>query len=130
METNNKDNEDNESQHDENITFDIYDSSLSDEFEHELDDIISTNFSIPSLYNDNYNYLKKYTVKKLLIICDYYDLTKLYQMNKKNKEEIINIIVLFEKDIDNSELVNKRRNMWYFMFELSKDKFMKKYVLW
>ena len=130
METNNKDNEDNESQHDENITFDIYDSSLSDEFEHELDDIISTNFSIPSLYNDNYNYLKKYTVKKLLIICDYYDLTKLYQMNKKNKEEIINIIILFEKDIDNSELVNKRRNMWYFMFELSKDKFMKKYVLW
>ncbi len=127
METNNKDNE---SQHDENITFDIYDSSLSDEFEHELDDIISTNFSIPSLYNDNYNYLKKYTVKKLLIICDYYDLTKIYQMNKKNKEEIINIIVLFEKDIDNSELVNKRRNMWYFMFELSKDKFMKKYVLW
>lgn len=114
----------------ENITFDVYESSISNEFEYELDDLISTNFSIPTSYVDNIDYYKKYTVKKLLLICDYYSLTKLYHINKMNKDQIINILILFEQDTDNREIVNKRRNMWYFMSELSKDKFMKKFVLW
>lgn len=114
----------------ENITFEVYESSISGEFECELDDLISTNFSIPGSYIDNTEYLKKNTVKKLLLICDYYSLTKLYHMNKMNKDQILNIIILFEQDIDNRDIVNKRKNMWYFMSELCKDKFMKKFVLW
>jgi hypothetical protein len=114
----------------ENITFEVYDSSISDEFECELDDLISTNFSIPHSYLETVDYFKKYTVKKLLLICDYYSLTKLYHMNKKTKDQIINIIILFEQDPDNQDIVNKRRNMWYFISELTKDKFMKNYVLW
>lgn len=112
---------------DENITFELYDSS-SDGFEQELDDLIhdSTN-SIVAVSN---NYNVNFTIKQLLVICDYYGLSKTLKSNKNNKEYIVNVLVLFEKDYANQDIVFKRRNMWYFMAELKNDKFMKKYVIW
>ena len=36
----------------------------------------------------------------------------------------------FEENIENSLIVYKRKQLWYFMSELKKDKFMKNYILW
>ena len=76
------------------------------------------------------NYNENFTVKELLLICDYYGFGKELKSNKCNKEQIIEVLVLFESDLNNSDIVFKRQNMWFYMGQLKNDKFMKKYVLW
>ena len=76
------------------------------------------------------NYSENYTVKELLLICDYYGIAKQLKMNKCKKDEIIQILYQFESDSNNEEIVFKRKNMWFYINELKNDKFMKKYVLW
>lgn len=76
------------------------------------------------------NYRENFTVKELLLICDYYGFAKELKNNKCNKEQIIEILISFEADLNNSDIVFKRQNMWFYINELKNDKFMKKYVLW
>jgi hypothetical protein len=76
------------------------------------------------------NYRENYTVKELLLICEYYGFAKYLKANKYNKEQIVNWLVVFENDINNSDIVFKRQDMWFYINELKKDKFMKKYVVW
>ena len=75
-------------------------------------------------YNSNYN------VKQLLTICDYYGLLKEIKTNKLKKDEIISFLIDFEENMENSLIVYKRKQLWYFIEELKNDKFMKKYILW
>ena len=77
-----------------------------------------------------YEYKINYTVKELILICEYYGIAKDMRVNKCNKEEIIIILVNFENNLLNNDVVLRRRNMWYYMSQLKNDKFMKKYVLW
>jgi hypothetical protein len=86
--------------------------------------------------NDDYafpkmiNYHENFTVKELLLICDYYGFAKELKNNKCNKDQIVEFLVSFESDLNNSDIVLRRRSMWYYMSQLKNDKFMKKYVLW
>ena len=72
------------------------------------------------------NYRENFTVKDLLLICEYYGFAKDIKNNKCNKEQIIEILVSFESDLNNSDIVNKRQNLWFYISELKNDKFMKK----
>jgi hypothetical protein len=76
------------------------------------------------------NYNENFTVKELLLICEYYGFAKDVRLNKFNKEQIIDFLVSFETDPNNSDIVFKRQNMWFYINELKNDKFMKKFVLW
>jgi hypothetical protein len=76
------------------------------------------------------NYKENYTVKELLLICEYYGFAKDLKNNKCNKDEIVQFLVLYETNIDNVNIVSKRKNLWFYMNEIKNDKFMKKYVLW
>ena len=76
------------------------------------------------------NYNENFTVRQLLIICEYYGFAKDIKTNKYNKEQIINFLVSFESDPKNSDIVFKRQNMWFYMNELKNDKFMRKFILW
>ena len=76
------------------------------------------------------NYRENYTLKELLIICEYYGFAKELKNNKYNKEQIVDYLVSFESDINNSDIVFKRQNMWFYINQLKNDKFMKKFVLW
>jgi hypothetical protein len=76
------------------------------------------------------NYHENFTVKELLLICDYYGFAKELKTNKCNKDQIIETLVSFESDLNNSDIVFKRQNMWFFINELKNDKFMKKFLLW
>lgn len=86
-------------------------------------------------HNDNENvpklidYSLNYKIKDLHLICEYYNILKEVKQNKCNKEQIIDIIIAFESDINNYEIVYKRMNMWFYINELKNDKFMKKYIL-
>ena len=78
-----------------------------------------------NLVNDNI--YEKCSLKELHKICDYYEMKKI---TKYKKMELINIIMAFEEDDNNSHIVSKRRIMWTFMEELNSDDKMKKYILW
>jgi len=130
------------SQHEQqNITF----------FLDEQDEIISDNFDINNILqeiesNETYdnelnlhndlklpqliNYQENFTIKELMLICEYYGFAKELKTKKYNKEEIIHFLVEYEMDPLNSDIVYRRQNMWFYMNELKNDKFMKKYLLW
>ena len=116
---------------------DIYSNQNTDLTEL-LNDIANTELSNNIDICDNIfvskllNYRINYNMKELILICDYYGITKELKIksNRLNKESIINLLVIFELNPENSEIVIKRENMWFYMNEIKNDKFMKKYVLW
>ena len=109
----------NENLHDEELT-----KILKELEDIDLEQNDSTLTSLVLYYDMNYN------VKQLLLICEYYKIAKDLRANKSNKMEIINALVLFENDMENMELVLKRKQLWFYINEIKNDKFMKKYVLW
>ena len=92
-----------------------------DEIEKDTDE-----WRIPNLIH----YHENFTMKELLLICEYYGIAKQLKTNKCNKETTIQILVDFESSFENHEIVAKRQQAWFYMNELKNDKFMKKYVLW
>ena len=105
-----------------NVNIDDYLQEINDQLDDQNDD----DLVIPQIINYNENY----TVKELLLICEYYGISKELKSNKCNKEVIIQFLVDFESDYVNSHIVLKRQSMWFYINELKNDKFMKKYVLW
>jgi len=89
-------------------------------------DSLADDFTLSKMLNYNENC----TVKELLLICDFYGITKQFKNCKFKKEEIINFLVYFESDPNNNDIVSKRQTMWFYISQLKNDKFMKKYVLW
>ena len=71
------------------------------------------------------NYELNYTAKQLGVIYEYYNIGN---PNKLKKIEIAQIIVAFEHDKDNMEVVERRKTLWFYMTELKSDPFTKKYV--
>jgi hypothetical protein len=76
------------------------------------------------------DYEMNYTVKQLMLICEYYDILKDIRTNKLKKQDIIEQILLFEKNVENVEITMKRKELWYYISELKNDKMMKKFVIW
>jgi hypothetical protein len=106
--------EDNNEINIDDFLFEIENNQLNDEL------------TLPQIINYNENYI----VKELFIICEYYGFAKDLKSNKCNKEEIIQFLVEFERNQNNSDIVFRRQNMWFYINELKNDKIMKKYVLW
>jgi 5,10-methenyltetrahydromethanopterin hydrogenase len=92
----------------------------------EKDEITEKFFTIPTMTY----YTENFTVKELLLICEYYGFSKEMKSQKYNKKQIIEKIVSFESVADNYNIVTKRQNNWFYMNELKNDKFMKKFLLW
>ena len=115
-------------------------SYFIDEVENELEEEINLEELMAEIDNSELNddlvfpkmvnYNENFTVKELLIICDYYGFAKELKNSKCNKEQIIEILVSFESDPINDDIVNKRQTLWFYIGQLKNDKFMKKYVLW
>ena len=76
------------------------------------------------------DYEMNYNVKQLMLICEYYDILKDVRTNKLKKQDIIEQILLFEKNMENIEITMKRKELWYYINELKNDKMMKKFVIW
>jgi len=75
-------------------------------------------------YNNNYN------VKELLIIHQYYGISKEVKISKCKKQDISSTIVFFESLPQNIVIVKQRKLLWSYLNELKNDIVMKKYVIW
>ena len=111
--------------------------TIPDVFFHDMDllEVKNDDRAIISIQTDDLmpyflDYQMNYTVKQLLFIAEYYGISKLCKLNKCNKEEIIHQLVIFENEPENENRVIQRKMLWFYMEELKKDKFMKKYILW
>jgi hypothetical protein len=122
----------------ENVFFSLDESDQSDdsnEIPNFLDDFNFTN-EINDLNNEGIievmflDYKLNYTVKELLLICEYYGISKELKINKCCKDIIIQFLVDFESIPLNNTIVLRRQEMWRCINILKNDKFMKKYVLW
>ena len=109
---------------DENISF------LIDETTDETDGLIEKfDFSFVDYGDDNMpqiiNYQLNFTMRQLTQICDFYEIQK----TKKNKDELIKLLVDIETNLDNCDVVCRRKLLWFYMDEIKNDKYMKKFVL-
>lgn len=100
-------------------TSELFDIS-HDLMKEDIDYKIKSNMEIYANYNR----------QQLIQICDFYNLTRTFGLRNKKKEALINIIILFEMDDDNQEIVNKRLTYWFFINELKKDPVMRQYIIW
>jgi len=124
----------------ENISYEINDKGEEELEEAELLTLLKKldNVNTDAVINDDEdvifvemkNYDLNYTLKQLLLICEYYNILKGVRINKLKKQDVIEQIIMFEKDIENFAIVAKRKQLWYFMNELKEDKFMKKFIIW
>ena len=122
----------------ENVFFSLDESDQSEnsnEIPNFLDDFDFSN-EINDLNNEgiieviSVDYKINYTVKELLLICEYYGLAKELKIQKCCKDIIILVLVDFESNPLNNTIVLRRQEMWRYINILKNDKFMKKYVLW
>ena len=89
-----------------------------------------SNYDELSLCMDDYmaselDYQTNYIKKDLERIADYYDIPK----RKKRKNELIEDIVLFEKDPANIHKVYQRIKMWKYIEEIKKDKYLSQFLI-
>jgi hypothetical protein len=96
------------------------------------DDSESEYFIKKDIYfgNEELYYDEEYTVKDLMKICQYYDISKNIKASKCKKQDIILTIVYFESLEENYDLVQQRHKMWSHMSELIADPKMRCYLLW
>jgi vacuolar-type H+-ATPase subunit C/Vma6 len=71
------------------------------------------------------DYQTNYLKKDLDRIADYYEISK----RKKRKEQLVEDIVLFEKDPENIEIVFQRKKLWSYVEEIKSDKYLSKFLI-
>jgi len=100
--------------------------------EEEEEDIKSEYFLKKDIYfgNEELYYDEEYTVKELMKICQYYDISKHIKASKCKKQDIILTIVYFESLDENYDIVQQRHKMWSHMTDLMSDPKMRCYLLW
>jgi|TARA_B110000858_G_scaffold130582_1_gene148469 hypothetical protein len=105
-----------------------YDSLLS--LVNEQTKNIQEDYGTPDLTLDDYiacelDYKENYTKKQLELIADYYGISK----RKKKKGELIEEIVIFEKEVMNYDMTQKRKTLWFYMEEINNDSFLSKFLI-
>jgi len=70
-------------------------------------------------------YEMNYTVKMLIHLLEYYKISK----RKLKKTDMIAKIVEFETDVQNFEVVERRRLLWQYMTKLKDDEYTSKYII-
>jgi len=127
--------------HSEHIEYILENDETSNDNSFNVNDLMSefnnikvndyeNSYEMDEMYSSITDYDENYTLKQLLQICEYYGFTKDVKNAKSKKLDVIGAIVMFENNSENSALVYKRKQMWYYINELKRDKFMKKFVIW
>ena len=72
-----------------------------------------------------HDYTLNYNVKSLQHILQYYNIN----IKKMVKYELIQMLLLFEMDINNKSIVDRRIRLWKNIKELKQDSYFSKYIL-
>ena len=122
-----------------NLKYEIKESTIL-ENQNDIDSMINNEnfFSDIDEFNDEFlffeednliaqqiDYSENYTLKMLIQIASYYKITK----KRVKKEQLIELILSFENDPENSEKVYNRKRMWHYLNELKNDSYFSKYVI-
>lgn len=123
---------------DNNISFSLVDANINEKVEtnvtyenlvdkvnKESQDLQTHDYNMDDYIALELDYNENYTKKALEKIADYYKISK----RKKKKCDLIEEIVLFEKDITNEEIVNRRKTMWFYMEEILNDNYLSKFLI-
>lgn len=70
------------------------------------------------------DYFENYTVKMLQHIASYYEIPK----RRLKKEELIELIIQFENEPENSIQVYNRKRCWHYVHELQNDSYFGKFI--
>ena len=109
--------------------FDNYksDLGLDNQNNFDLDNLLIDMNNSPddALYNDYLDYMNNYNVKNLTNILGYYNINK----NKLVKDEMVQIIILFENEPTNKNIVYQRKRLWKNIIELKNNEYFKKFIL-
>ena len=109
-----------------NITFTIVENKVYDE--NNITESHSNYFknNVENKCNeDDYIEYVNYTTKQLNYILQYYNISK----SRMCKDEMIQSIILFENDISNVAIVNKRKYMWNIIKQIKSDEYLHKYLI-
>ena len=90
-----------------------------------LDDLNMDYLTIDDYVASEMDYDTNYTKKQLEFICDYYGISK----RKKKKRDLVEEIVIFEKEPSNFDIVQRRKTMWFYIEEISNDSFLSKFLI-
>ena len=118
-----------------NICYKIYENDNDNDnenidIEHLINDIkISINnenkndhiLALQTDYNSNYN------VKQLKLIFNYYNIENKKRIQKK--QDLINMIIDFELNNENINIVNRRKQLWFYIEQLKQDNYFNKFIL-
>ena len=81
--------------------------------------------SIDDYVASEIDYNENYTKKQLELIADYYDISK----RKKKKGQLIEEIVIFEKEPTNYDMTQRRKTLWFYIEEINNDSFLSKFLI-
>jgi len=77
-----------------------------------------------NLIAQHVDYFENYTLKMLHHIANYYEIPK----RRLKKEELIELIIQFENESENSLNVYNRKRCWYYIHELQNDTYFEKFI--
>ncbi|MEE8478754.1 MAG: hypothetical protein V3S42_01985 [Candidatus Neomarinimicrobiota bacterium] len=103
----------------------IPDQESEDEYEYEYDYSMDAMAGMDDYIASELDYQTNYIKKDLEKIADYYEISK----RKKRKDQLIEDIVLFEKDPVNVQKVYQRKKMWRYIEEIKKDKYLRQFLI-
>ena len=87
--------------------------------------VIHEEVSLDDITARELDYETNHTKKDLVKIAEYYEIS----IRKKNKADLISEIVIFETAIENAAIVERRRELWFYINEISEDKYLSKYLI-
>ncbi len=100
------------------------------ENENKNEKFLNVNDLVADNYNDEqlaleYYYSTNFNIKKLSKILDFYNLPT----KKLKKQQLIDAIIIFELNVENSIIVAERKRLWQNFNELKNNSFFNKYIL-
>jgi hypothetical protein len=120
-----------------NLTYEIHDTIKNMDYNTEIDSIINNDnffsdfqeeydfFDEDNLLSQHIDYYENYTIKLLHQIAGYYKIKK----NKIKKRLLVQLIIEFENNPENSVTVYNRKRLWHYLNELKEDEYFSKYIL-
>ena len=103
--------------------------SLKQKVDKETDSLSENNLDLEMDMDDyiamEINYNENYTKKQIDLIADYYGISK----RKKKKGELIEELVIFEKEPENYDITQRRKTLWFYMDEINNDSFLSKFLI-
>ena len=120
-----------------NLTYKIHDTIEQFDYKSEIDSVIDNDnffsdyqeesdfFDEDTILSLQIDYYENYTIKLLQQIAGYYKFKK----TKIKKEHLIQLIIEFEINPENSVTVYNRKRLWHYFNELKSDDYFSKYIL-